>query len=206
LLLNRLEFALVNNPVRAALQRHYESRRLLRMAGTLRGGSALELGCGRGVGTELILDLFGADNVDAFDLDFRMLALARERLRARGSRVRLFVADASAIPAASASYDAVFDFGILHHVPDWRLALREVERVLKPGGRFYAEEVLGPFLAHPIVRRLFEHPQADRFDSAAFEAGLREAGLKVHAAEELLGAMAWFTATKAGTGAGSGLR
>jgi hypothetical protein len=82
LLLNRLEFALVNNPARAALQRHFESRRFLRMAGPMHGGKALELGCGRGVGTSLILDLFGADAVDAFDLDPRMVALARQRLRA----------------------------------------------------------------------------------------------------------------------------
>ena len=36
----------------------------------------------------------------------------------------------------------MFDFGIIHHVPQWRRALAEVARVLKPGGRFYAEEVL----------------------------------------------------------------
>jgi ubiquinone/menaquinone biosynthesis C-methylase UbiE len=162
----------------------------------MRGGRALELGCGRGVGTGLILDLFGAEAVDAFDLDPRMVALARRRLHPRGSRVRLLVADATAIPVASSTYDAVFDFGIIHHIPRWRLALREVERVLKPGGRFYAEEVLGAFIRHPIVRRLFDHPQADRFDAAAFGAAVQEVGLAAHATEQLWGAVAWFTATK----------
>jgi ubiquinone/menaquinone biosynthesis C-methylase UbiE len=195
-LLNRLEFALMNNPVRAALQRHFESRRWLRMAGPMRGGRALELGCGRGVGTSLILDLFGADVVDAFDLDPRMVALARRRLRSRGPAVRLWVGDATAIPVASATYDAIFDFGIIHHVPEWRRALREVARLLKPGGVFYAEEVLGPFIGHPIVRRLFEHPQADRFDAAAFALGLQQAGLAVQATEHLWEVGAWFAATK----------
>jgi SAM-dependent methyltransferase len=78
-LLNRLEYALMNNPVRAGLQRHVEARRLLRMGGPMHGGRALEIGCGRGVGTELILDMFGAERVDAFDLDPRMVALARQR-------------------------------------------------------------------------------------------------------------------------------
>jgi ubiquinone/menaquinone biosynthesis C-methylase UbiE len=162
----------------------------------MRGGRALEMGCGRGVGTRLILDFFGADAVDGFDLDPRMVALARRRLRPMGSRVRLWVADATAIPVASATYDAVFDFGIIHHIPQWRLAIREVERVLKPGGRFYAEEVLGSFIGHPIVRRLFDHPQADRFDATAFGAAIQEAGLEAHATEQLWGAVAWFTATK----------
>lgn len=196
MLLNRLEFALMNNPVRAALQRYYEAPRLLRMAGPMRGGRALEVGCGRGVGTTLILDLFGADAVDAFDLDPRMVALARERLRPRGSKVRLWVGDATAIPVASATYDAVFDFGIIHHIPEWRLALREVERVLKAEGRFYAEEMLERFIGHPIARRLLDHPQADRFDARAFEAALHEAGLAPQTSERLWGAVAWFTASK----------
>ncbi len=200
LLLNRLEFALMNNPVRAALQRHYESPRLLRMAGRMCGGRALEMGCGRGVGTRLILDLFGADAVDAFDLDPRMVALARRRLRPRGSRVRLWVGDATTIPVASATYDAVFDFGIIHHIPQWRLALREVERVLKPGGQFYAEEVLASFIGHPIARRLFDHPQTDRFDATTFRSAIQEAGLAANATEQLWGAVAWFTATKRRSG------
>ncbi|UCE85650.1 MAG: methyltransferase domain-containing protein, partial [Deltaproteobacteria bacterium] len=84
--LNPVEYALMNNPVRAAIQRHFEAARLIRMGGRMRGGAALEIGCGRGVGVELILDRFGADSVDAFDLDPRMVAAARERLAARGSR------------------------------------------------------------------------------------------------------------------------
>ena len=65
----------MNNPLRALIQRRFEAARLLRMGGPMEGGSALEIGCGRGVGVQLILDLFGADAVDAFDLDPRMVAL-----------------------------------------------------------------------------------------------------------------------------------
>jgi ubiquinone/menaquinone biosynthesis C-methylase UbiE len=85
--------------------------------------------------------------------------------------------DATAIPVASGTYDAVFDFGIIHHISQWRQALREVTRVLKPGGRFYAEEVLARFINHPIMKRLLDHPRADRFDAVSFQAGLTEAGL-----------------------------
>jgi ubiquinone/menaquinone biosynthesis C-methylase UbiE len=108
MLLNRVEYRLMNNPIRAAIQRYFEAQRLLRMGGPMRGGRALEIGCGRGVGTELILDLFGADSVDAFDLDRSMAALARKRLARRGSRVRVWVGDAGAISAPDASYEAVF--------------------------------------------------------------------------------------------------
>src|SRR5829696_9453257 len=133
MLLNRFEKALMNNPARAVLQRHFEAPRLLDMGGPVRG-VALEVGCGRGVGTELVLDVFGAARVDAFDLDPHMVELARHRLASRGGRARLWVGDVLHVPAEDATYDAAFDFGIIHHVVPWRDALREIWRVLKPGG------------------------------------------------------------------------
>lgn len=196
MLLNRFEHHLMNNPVRAAVQRHVEARRLLRMGGAVRGGRALEIGCGRGVGAGIVLDQFGAASVEAFDLDPRMVQLARRRLAQRKSRARLWTGDALAIPAPDDTYDAVFDFGIVHHIPRWRDALAEVWRVLKPGGRFYAEEVLSDFLGHPITRRLFGHPQDDRFDRKGFLVGLEEAGFTPIASREALRSMAWFVADK----------
>jgi len=196
MILNRLEFALMNNPVRAALQRHVEARRFLRMGGPLRGATALEMGCGRGVGAELILDVFGAGTLDAFDLDPRMVALARRRLSSRGQRVRLWVGDASAIAAPDAAYDAVFDFGIIHHVPNWRAALAEVHRVLRPGGVLYAEEPLGGFLNHPLLHRLFGAPPEHRLDAADFRSNLRASGLLPSREENLWQSLFWFVAKK----------
>lgn len=199
MLLNRVEFAMMNNPVRAAIQRHFEAGRLLAMGGALSGGSvALEVGCGRGVGAEIVLDRFGAARVDGFDLDPKMVALARDRLAPRGDRVHLWVGDATRIPAPDASYDAVFDFGILHHVPDWRAALAEIRRVLKAGGRFFAEEVHAAFIDHPLWRRLLAHPRSDRFDHAGFRAGLEAAGFRVVATRSLGRGFGWFVAERTG--------
>jgi len=196
MILNRLEYWLMNNPIRAALQRHVEARRFLRMGGPIRGGRVLEIGCGRGVGVELILDLFGAETVDAFDLDPRMVALAQKRLSSRGPRIRLWIGDAAAINAPDATYDAVFDFGIVHHVPNWRDALAEVHRVLRPGGRFYAEEPVAGFLNHPLMHRLFAHPVEDRFEASDFRTALGEVGLIVSGEEQIWRTMCWFVATK----------
>src|SRR5262245_40883185 len=124
MLLNAIEKAMMNNPVRAAVQRHFEAPRLLEMGGASRGGNVLEGGCGRGVGSERTLDVFGAAHVDAFDLDPDMVAQATARLISRDEQVRLWVGDATQIDAADGAYDAVFDFGIIHHIPAWRDALR----------------------------------------------------------------------------------
>lgn len=160
------------------------------------GGIALEIGCGPGVGAELILDVFGAKRVDAFDLDPTMVDRARRRLEQHAARTRLWVGDAAAIPTADSTYDAVFDFGIIHHVPRWQVALAEIARVLKPGGRFYAEEMLVGFIDHPLARRLFRHPQDERFDRDCFWAAMEDVGLVPAVSKNLGRAIAWFIACK----------
>ena len=142
MVVNPLEFAMMNNPVRRLLQRYLEAPILRHLGGRLASGIALEIGCGPGHGARLALEVYGAARVDGFDLDPRMVRLARKRLARDGSRARLWVGDAEAIAAPDDSYDAVFDYGVIHHVAAWRRVLAEVHRVLKPGGRFYAEEVL----------------------------------------------------------------
>ncbi len=110
--------------------------------------------------------------------------------------MRIWVGDADRIEAEDVTYDAAFDFAIIHHVPAWRSAVREVARVLKPGGRFYAEEVLARFIHHPVWRAVLEHPMADRFDRAAFADALGAAGLEVLGSNEFLGSFARFVAVK----------
>lgn len=103
----------------------------------------MEIGCGRGVGTEIIFKRFRAREVHAFDIDPKMVELARKRLSAYGpDDLLLCVGDAAAIAEEDASFDAVFDFGIIHHVPEWKRAVAEVARVLRPGGRFFSKRSL----------------------------------------------------------------
>lgn len=196
MLLNRIEKAMMNNPLRAAVQRHLEVRWLKALGGTMHGGTALEVGCGRGVGTGLILDEFGADTVHAFDLDPHMVELAQRRLAGEAERVRLWVGDAVRIEADSETYDAVFDFGIVHHVPNWRGALGEIHRVLKPGGRLFAEEVLKSFILNPVVRRFLDHPLEDRFTHQQFLETLTDCGFHIVGERQLLRSFGWYVAER----------
>ncbi|MBX7159667.1 MAG: class I SAM-dependent methyltransferase [Acidimicrobiia bacterium] len=182
--LNAVETALMNNPVRAAFQRHYEARLLERLGGRTPGERVLEVGCGRGVGTEIILERFGAAHVTAFDLDPAMVARAGERLARYGDRVSLSVGDAEKIEAPDGAFDAVFDFGIIHHVPDWRAAVAEIRRVLRPQGRFFFEDVTRHALDRWSYRTFLEHPSEDRFGAFGFVTALEAAGL--HAGDNVV--------------------
>jgi ubiquinone/menaquinone biosynthesis C-methylase UbiE len=179
-ILNGAERALMNNPVRALIQRRYELPLLERLGGRPRGARVLEVGCGRGVGTELIFERWGAREVHAFDLDPEMVALARRRLSRYGpDRLRLWAGDVTAIDAGDASFDVVVDFGILHHVPHWQAGVAEIGRALRPGGRFYFEEVSRRALDRRAYRALFAHPWENRFSREEFVGEVERQGVVV---------------------------
>lgn len=165
--LNRVEKALMNNPLRAAVQRRHEARLMERLGGRLDGMRVLEIGCGRGIGTEIIFERFGAREVHAFDIDPDMIERARRQLsRYQPGQLHLFVGDAASIDAADETYDAVVDFGIIHHVPGWRRAVAEVTRVLRPGGLFLFEEVTRQALSRWFYRTFLKHPPQENWFSA----------------------------------------
>lgn len=194
--LNAIERAAMNNPVRAAHQHRREAAWFRRLAGgDLSGQHVLEVGCGRGVGSEVILDRLGADRVTAFDLDESMVELACRRLH--GRPVSLSVGDVCAIEQPSASVDAVVDFGIIHHVPDWQQSISEIARVLKPGGLLLFEELPGRVLDTWAFRTFTVHPRENRFEAHDFAVELARHGLHgTGAIERRLGGMLFVGAAR----------
>jgi ubiquinone/menaquinone biosynthesis C-methylase UbiE len=170
--LNLTERWLVNSPLRLALQKRVLGR--MRSMAPLRPGSqVLEIGCGRGRGGRLIRECFAPRRLCLLDLDPLMAA------RARGVGDLVLVGDAQALPLKSARFDAVFGFGFLHHVPDWRAALGEVARVLKPDGVYFLEEYYPAAYQNLLTRHLLRHPAEDRFRSADLHQALAAAGLEL---------------------------
>jgi ubiquinone/menaquinone biosynthesis C-methylase UbiE len=177
--LNNAERWLVNNPARALVQRFYEIPILCRLGGVVEDGRILEVGCGRGVGLPLILETFHAAAADGIDLDPAQIERAQKRVaRQHDGRIVLHVGSVTKLIFADASFDAVFDFGILHHVPAWQAGVSEIRRVLKPGGRFFFEEVTQAALDRWLYRKFLEHPRENRFSEAQFLTELHRHGFE----------------------------
>ncbi len=195
--LNFLERLFILSPLRRFLQDHFETRRLLEMGGPARGARALEVGCGPGFGIDLLYNRFKVSSVDAFDVDPKMVSFVRQRQNQRDRRLTLWVGNVRHIPVADSRYDAVFNFGAIHHVVDWRASLGEIRRVLKPGARFYCEEILSRYITHPLIGRLMDHPQKDRFDEPQFIHALQKAGFRIESSRQLGDLYLWVVATRA---------
>jgi len=169
----------VNNPVRDWFMRG-EMAAFRRLADVPAGAAVLDMGCGRGTSVRLILSAFGGRpaRLVAFDIDAAVVEQARRRLASHpGAEVELRVADATRLPFADGEFDAAFELGILHHIPDWRAAVREAARVLKPGGVFYfAEPSYGRI--HRGMYFLLGHPKDAGFTADELRRALGEAGLQ----------------------------
>jgi len=123
-------------------ERFYKDPLLQKLGGTVEGLRILDAGCGRGVDIQLLLEQFGATHVSGTDLDAEQIGHARKRLATRfDGRFTLGVGGVERLPFDNKMFDAVFDFGMLHHVPVWQQGVAEIRRVLKPGGRLFFEEV-----------------------------------------------------------------
>lgn len=112
----------------------------------------IEVGCGVGAQTEILLERFPHLHIDGIDASASQLKRAKEHLKTaiRDKRVSLQVADALQLPFKDDAYDGAFLCWILEHVQDPVGILSEVRRVLKPSGLVYCSEVLNATLyLHP---------------------------------------------------------
>lgn len=103
-----------------------------------------------GTGTALIpLELCARNlpiQVTAIDLAAHMLQLGQRNVTRVGlqSRIKLEEVDAKRLPYPDEAFDWVISNSIVHHIPDPVLVVREMARVLKPGGLLFVRDLLRP--------------------------------------------------------------
>lgn len=96
------------------------------------GKRLLEVGCG--MGTDLLQFARGGAQVTGVDLTPRSIEISRHHLELYGQTGSFAINDAEKLPFKDESFDVVYSNGVLHHTPDTAGAVREIHRVLRPGG------------------------------------------------------------------------
>ncbi len=119
----------------------------------------LEIGCG--CGSEAERFACAGARYTAVDLTFAAVSITRRRFQLANLEGRFVQSDAENLPFADGSFDFVYSHGVLHHTPDTPRTIREVHRVLSPGGRavimLYYRDSFNYYVNLGIVRRLRAH-------------------------------------------------
>lgn len=111
---------------------------------SLQGLSMLDIGCGAGGVDLALVQRHGAGFVTGIDVEDTVLARARELIGRAGLTERIGVARIvpGVLPFPPQCFDVVFSKDSIVHIPDKHELMRDVFRVLKPGGRFMASDWL----------------------------------------------------------------
>ena len=125
------------------------------------GRELLEVGCGTGLILERVARF--AKRAEGIDLSPGMLQLARER----GLEVR--EGDCKRLPFDDASFDVVYSFKVLAHVPQVEDALSEMLRVLRPGGHLIYDIYNRRSLRYWIKRGFGPRKSSEHYDEAAID-------------------------------------
>jgi ubiquinone/menaquinone biosynthesis C-methylase UbiE len=128
------------------------ARRVLIDQAELRPGhQVLEVGCGTGSLLMLVRRAQPGVELTGLDPDPKALARAQRKANAARAPIRLDRGFADALPYPDASFDRVFSCFMLHHLPDAHEkvgTLREIRRVLRPGGRLHLLDFAHPDSQH----------------------------------------------------------
>ena len=100
----------------------------------LKGKRVLEIGCGLGAHAQLLSE--AECNLTCIDLTEKGVANTRRRLNLRGLHADIRQMDAEHLDFPEGEFDFVWSWGVIHHSADTEGIVRNVFRVLKPGGEF----------------------------------------------------------------------
>jgi len=119
----------------------------------------MDVGCGQGRVFSLLQQAFSPKQIVGVDIDPRLLERAAQSARECGCPVELKRSSVTRLDLPDASIDVIFCHQLIHHVANQEGALRELHRVLAPGGMLLLAESCEAFIKTWVVRLLFRHPR-----------------------------------------------
>jgi ubiquinone/menaquinone biosynthesis C-methylase UbiE len=130
-------------------------RRVVELAELCGDEDILDAGCGTGLTTLRIAEQYPECRVHGIDLSIKMIEVTRNDAVERGLDVDLRTGSITDLPYPDAAFDVVLTNIMFHHLDlvEKQLAVAQIARVLKAGGRYVSAE-FGPRARNPVERRL----------------------------------------------------
>ena len=138
--------------------------------GDFAGKSVLEIGCGAGI--DSVEYARNGAHVTSVDFTEVGMNLTKDLFREAGLAAKIIRADARDLPFDDNTFDCVYSFGVLHHIPGIEKAVAEVHRVLKPSGK--------------AMIMLYHRDSLLYAYSILFLRGMKQEFLKNHSHDEIL--------------------
>ena len=177
---------------------------LLAQAAIRPSDRVFDLGCGTGTMAVFIEQQLPQVEIVGLDPDPKALARARKKAQRAGFAIQFDQGFGDRLPYPAASFDRAFSSFMFHHLPveEKGKTLREVHRVLKPGGEFHLADFEGPgdHKQGFITRLLLSHAHLKENSAANVIALMKQAGFtdaaKVSRRNKLFGGVAYYRAVK----------
>jgi ubiquinone/menaquinone biosynthesis C-methylase UbiE len=153
----------------------------------------MDVGCGQGLAFSLVQKHFAPREIVGVDVDPRLLELARSAAARCSVPVTVKACSVTSLDLPDESVDAILCHQLIHHVADQQGALRELHRVLKPGGYFFLSESCKPFIETWTVRWFFRHPPGVQRPAAGYLKLVRDAGFMFEDARDVRTSTPWWS-------------
>jgi SAM-dependent methyltransferase len=153
----------------------------------------LDVGCGQGMAFDLLHEHFGAAEIVGVDIDPIMVRMARETAARSQAAVTVTGDSVMRLNLPDNSMDGVLCHQLVHHCADQLGALREMLRVLKPGGYFFLSESCEAFINTWTVRWFFTHPPGVQKPAEGYLRLARQAGFKYDDTRDVRTSTPWWS-------------
>ena len=177
--IDTLDIIFVNSALKRFMQKYFEmlvfKRFLKKYEIQFKSKKILEAGCGSGFGLQLIQQEFHPSSLVGFDILPEQILKAKKR----NLSAKISIGDVTDIKYPAMIFDVVFVFTVLHHVPEYPKALKEISRVLKPGGYLLIDELNKRLIDFFDKFLGVKHPKKSRFEWDSFFTAIQSANLQI---------------------------
>ena len=140
----------------------------------------LDAGCGQGLAFGLLEEHFHPKTIIGVDIDAELIRLAPEAAKRCHCAVQVHQGSVYNLNISDNAIDLIFCHQLLHHLPDQTRALKELYRVLVPGGVVLLGESCRSFITSLVIRLLFRHPMQVQKTADEYVELVKSIGFTIH--------------------------